>query len=331
MPMRPIRLPGDLSPLTDMLAEAFQYPDHPEWGIRPDEQEDIVRTVKSLRKLWPIVRVLQLFSPSLRDLMRGFVWEEDGRMVGVVFVQRDGSTNLWEINIVGVLPEHRGKGIARKLLTRALEDLRKRGAKQAALAVIDRNIPAYSLYRSLGFEHYGGTIEFETSQRTALELLPLPSGYLQEPVKRSKDWRVRYELDKRINPPELKKYEPVLLRRYRPPRLLRPLGPVLEFLQRRERKAVRVFRESDRQTVAWARYDVPTRSGGVNSVRVALDPEHAELADYLVAYHLERAVTRGPGRRVGFMIPNWMHAVVMSAEKQGFTRRLEYHHLGLML
>ncbi len=331
MPMRPIRLPSDLPPLTDMLVETFQYPDNPEWGIRQDEQEDIVRMVKSLRKLWPVIRILQVFSPPLRDLFRGFIWEDDGQIVGLVLAERHGSTDLWGVNAVGVLPKHRGKGIARQLFSRTLGDLRERGARQVTLGVIARNIPAYSLYTSLGFEHYEGIVEYETSLDVPPNVAPLPEGYTQEPVKESKIWRVRYELDKRINPPELTQYEPVIVDRYRPPRLLRPILPILRLLQRRERKPIRILRTGDCKTVAWARYDVPTRSGGVNSVRVALDPEHSQLADYLVTYHLDRAIARGPGRRVDFTIPDWMSAVISSAETHGFTRRVEYHMLGLML
>ena len=148
MPMRAIRFPGDLRSLTDMLVRTFQYPDHPEWGIREDEQQDILRTINSLRRLWPIIRVLQLFSPALRDLFRGFLWEEEGPIVGLVLCARQGTTKTWEVDIVGVVPEFRGQGIARQLLTRSLDDLRERGADKAVLGVIDRNVPAYSLYKS---------------------------------------------------------------------------------------------------------------------------------------------------------------------------------------
>lgn len=331
MPMRPIRLPGDLLPMLDMLPRTFQYPENPEWSFREDEQEDIIRMIKSWRRLWPLLRVLQLFSPALRDLFRGFIWEEAGEIAGVVLCQRQGTTNSWGVGIVGVLPEYRGRGIARRLMTRSLDDLRERGADKAVLGVIDQNVPAYSLYTSLGFEHYGGTVELEITPTEPPAVPPLSAGYVQEPVRRSKNWRVLYELDKRITPPERTRYEPVVLGRYRPPLLLRPILPVIRLLQRREEKPILVRRATDGQLIAWGRYDVPKRPGGVDSIRIRLDPEHPQLADYLVAYHLERAATRGPERRVDFMVPNWMTDVIQSAERYGFTRRFEYHELGLML
>jgi ribosomal protein S18 acetylase RimI-like enzyme len=329
MPMRLLRLPGDLAVLAEVIPRAFQYPENPEWSLRRDEMEDIVRMIGSLRRLWPLVRILRAFSPALRDLFRGFVWEENGQLAGAVMTQRHGTTALWEVGLVGVLPEYRKRGIARRLLTRSLEDLRERGAEQASLGVIDRNVPAYSLYTSLGFEHYGGVVELEITPTGPPEIPPLPVGYIQEPVKRSKNWRVRYDLDKRINPPELTRYEPVVLGRYRPPLLLRPILPLLHLLQRREQKLIRLRRTLDRQVVALARYDVPKREGGVNSIRVVLDPECAELADYLVAHQLERAIARGPGRRVDLFVPDWMSHVIKAAERHGFTRRVHYHSLGL--
>ena len=331
MPMRPLRLPGDLTVLAEVVPRAFQYPENPEWSLRQDEMEDILRMIRSLRRLWPLVRILQSFSPALRDLFRGFIWEEDGQLAGAVMMQRHGTTALWEVGLVGVLPEYRRRGIARRLLTRSLEDLRERGAQMASLGVIDKNVPAYSLYTSLGFEHYGGMIEFEANATDAPDVPPLPAGYVEEPVKRSRSWRARYDLDKRINPPELTRYEPVVLGRYRPPLLLRPILPLLHLLQRREQKLIRLRRKGDGQLVALARYDVPKREGGVNSIRVVLDPECPEVADYLVARHLERTVSRGPGRRVDLFIPDWMSHVIEAAQRHSFTQRVHYHSLGVKL
>ena len=331
MPMRPLRLPADLAVLGEVVPRAFQYPENPEWSLRRDEMEDIVRTIRSLRRIWPLVRILQIFSPTLRDLFRGFVWEENGQLVGVVITQRHGTTSLWEVGLVGVLPEYRRRGIARRLLSRSLEDLREREAERANLGVIDKNVPAYSLYTNRGFEHYGGVVEFEITPTETPKVPVLSAGYAVEAVKHSGSWRIRYELDRRINPPELTRYEPVIVERYRPPLPMRLLGPILHLLQRRERKSIAVRRSSDGRLVAWARYDVPKREGGVNSIRVVLDPGCPQLGDHLVAHHLRQAAVRGPGRRVDFFVPDWMGHVLEAAERYGFTKRLHYHTLGLSL
>ncbi len=331
MSLRPMRLPEDFVPLIDMVAETFQYPENPEWGIQSDEHQDMTREARVLKRLWPIFRVLQVLSPALRDIFGGFVWEEEGKMVGVVLYERHGTTKSWHVSTIGVRPEYRRRGIARQLVTRLLEELRARGAEQATLGVIDRNVPAYSLYTSLGFEHYSGTVKLEVSPNGASKVRGLPPGYVREPVKRSEDWRVQYELDKRISPPQLTRYKPVVPSGYRAPALLRTFLPVRRLLQRREEKTILIRRESGGSPVAWGLYNVPKRPGSVNWMQIRLDPEHPQLADYLVAYHLERVATRAPNRRATLLIPDWMPGVIQAAERHGFTRRVEYHYLGLML
>lgn len=51
----------------------------------------------------------------------------------------------------GVAPAHRRRGLARELMLRSIELLRARGCKTYVLEVIDSNVKAADLYRSLGF------------------------------------------------------------------------------------------------------------------------------------------------------------------------------------
>ncbi len=53
---------------------------------------------------------------------------------------------------VAVRPEYRGKGIAKKLIASAIEDIKKTTANGFMLEVRESNIPAQKLYESLGFE-----------------------------------------------------------------------------------------------------------------------------------------------------------------------------------
>ena len=55
------------------------------------------------------------------------------------------------IQNVGVVPEHRGKGLGRALLLQALHSFRQLGFHRAALEVTAENEPAVRLYESLGF------------------------------------------------------------------------------------------------------------------------------------------------------------------------------------
>ena len=58
---------------------------------------------------------------------------------------------LGAIQNVGVVPEHRGLGLGRALLLKALEGFRSARLRRVYLEVTAENIPAVELYRSLGF------------------------------------------------------------------------------------------------------------------------------------------------------------------------------------
>src|SRR5512139_1351996 len=85
--------------------------------------------------------------------LSGFVWEEDGRLVGnlslIPFLNQGRQYYL--IANVAVDPNNRRRGIARALTEAAIEQVRNRGVGAVWLHVREDNIPAYNLYTSLGF------------------------------------------------------------------------------------------------------------------------------------------------------------------------------------
>lgn len=216
MAMRPIRLPDDPIPLGNVIVESFQYPENEAWSVQSDEQEEIVGMIHNLRRMWPLIRLIQLLSPPLRDILCGYVWEEGGQIVGLTIVQRHGSTDVWIVGTVGVLPAYRRRGIARALVEASLDLIGERGGTKAWLSVIAGNVPAYRLYEKLGFEHYSGTIEFDLRPEQAPPAPTLPPAHTQSVLSLS-DWRPRYELADRISPEALHTYEPVEEGRLRGP------------------------------------------------------------------------------------------------------------------
>ncbi len=58
---------------------------------------------------------------------------------------------------LAVLEEHRGKGVAKKLLERAVENAKTAGCEKIFLLVADDNAAAIKLYTSLGFVSKGKT------------------------------------------------------------------------------------------------------------------------------------------------------------------------------
>ena len=330
MSIRPLRLPQDLIPAADMVTRAFQYPDHPEWGIESDEQEQLVGMIRRMRKMWPVIRIIQLLSPALRDFMRGFVWEENGVIVGMTMAQREGRTSMWYIGTVGVLPAFRGRGIARKLVQATLDMMRERGATSARLGVIDGNTPAQMLYSSLGLTAYGGSTRYALAPKPPIDRLALPPGYAEERL-REFDWRTRYDLDKRIVPANLQEFEPVIPARYKTPLPIRMFTTLFRFIESSRDTDFVIRRTGDRVAVARVGWSILKRGKGTNSVRIRLDPAHADLAPYLVRRALAGVLERGAELRVELFVPAWMPDVAHEAESLGFVRRTANRVMGINL
>ena len=61
------------------------------------------------------------------------------------------TANVGAVQNVGVVPEHRGLGLGRALVLRALHGFRNAELRRAVLEVTAENTPAVELYRSIGF------------------------------------------------------------------------------------------------------------------------------------------------------------------------------------
>ncbi len=81
------------------------------------------------------------------------VAERDGRLVGYSVAWAVGDEA--ELANLAVAPEHRGTGVAKRLLDHLLDDLDARGGATIYLEVRDSNAPAQGLYRSRGFTAAG--------------------------------------------------------------------------------------------------------------------------------------------------------------------------------
>lgn len=103
---------------------------------------------------------------QINNTAEGFVWEEDGQIVGnislIPFFTLGYFTYL--IANVAVHPDYRRRGIARSLTTAALDWVQKRRTRAVWLQVRDNNPPAIRLYESVGF--------IERARRTTWTLMP---------------------------------------------------------------------------------------------------------------------------------------------------------------
>jgi ribosomal protein S18 acetylase RimI-like enzyme len=84
----------------------------------------------------------------------GFVWEEDGKIVGnlTLIPYHVRGVRYYLIANVAVHPDYRRRGIGFRLTNRALEQSRQQNIPATWLHVREENAGAIQLYRSLGFK-----------------------------------------------------------------------------------------------------------------------------------------------------------------------------------
>lgn len=136
--------------------------------------------------------------------VRGFVWEEDGLIVGnlsLIYIHRFGRLYALIAN-VATHPEYRRRGIARDLTLKALNAIQSQGLSDAWLHVRDDNPAAEKLYQTLGFEE-----QFRRTQwqwEPGLNMGPPPELEDVKIEKRTrKDWQLQESWLDRVYPPEI--------------------------------------------------------------------------------------------------------------------------------
>jgi ribosomal protein S18 acetylase RimI-like enzyme len=134
--------------------------------------------------------------------MRGYIWQQDERLVGNVslipFSIR--KTRNYLIANVAVHPDFRRQGIARNLTIRAVEYARRQGAFSVWLHVREENDAAIQLYQSSGFT--------ERMRRTSWVSRPDSKEVERSPgvrlgVSRGRDWELQRQWLSRNYPPEV--------------------------------------------------------------------------------------------------------------------------------
>jgi ribosomal protein S18 acetylase RimI-like enzyme len=86
--------------------------------------------------------------------------------LGLALVARRGSS--CRLAALGVIPEARGQGAGRTLLSQVLDDARERGDRAMRLEVFEANVPARSLYERCGFQVARRLLGYEGHQIVAL-------------------------------------------------------------------------------------------------------------------------------------------------------------------
>jgi len=154
----------DMRQVAALMEEAFA-------GNLTRQGREALRELKIMGRFGPFLWLLDRTSPEFRETFRGFVWVEEGRVVGNINVGRIGLYSLrWLISNVAVRSDYQGRGIAQHLVQAAIDLAREHGGKWAVLQVHTDNVPARRLYQHLGFEQITAVTELrlEKVRPTAL-------------------------------------------------------------------------------------------------------------------------------------------------------------------
>ena len=182
--------------------------------------------------------------------LTGFVWEEEGRIVGnaSLIPFRDKGRRIYLIANIAVHPDFRRQGIARTLTRRAMKHGWSKKATALWLHVRDDNPGAIKLYNDLGFQ--------EIARRTTWVAKPdphifQPSSEIQVVSRHPRFWSQQQDWLRRLHPDSLNWYHhfnPNSLR----PGLLNWLYMLFVDMNIKQWAAVR--RDKLLATLSWAPY-----------------------------------------------------------------------------
>jgi ribosomal protein S18 acetylase RimI-like enzyme len=325
--IRPFQLPQDIDLMSSLVVEGFQYPENPAWSVQEDEIQGMVDRINSAKRLWPVIGILRIFVPLFRDILCGFIDEEEGRPAGLINYMRQRNTPEWYIGNVTVLPAYRRRGIACRLVQATLDELYHRGAKAAFLDVVVGNDPAFHLYKEMGFEEFTQSYEYQLHRESLISPEPLPTGYQLKPLSRF-DWKTGFRFAQRVTPDYITRYEPVTEARFRVPWLLPLIGGLLNSMGSSQNERFAIF-ESGRKIVAIGQYSYRTHEGGTNSADVSIDPDHPELAGFILHHVFSEIQNTSPGHRIEVSFEDWESRLIQCAEAMGCEKRYGMHRMGL--
>jgi len=205
--LNPLR---DLGQVASVIREGFG-PDLTEEGRRA------LREMRFLSRLSPLLWWLMVTSPDFREYHSGFVWVEEGQVVGTLHITRPRSyARRWLVSNVAVRVGYRGRGIARSLMEAALTWAREQGGEAVFLRVRRDNAAAWSLYKSLGFQPLHDAVDLRLARVPPVQKVKITAADASLAPYDPRQWRQVRELARAAIPSDLRWLEAVRIADFQP-------------------------------------------------------------------------------------------------------------------
>jgi len=193
--IRPVNLRTDLASIADLVELCFG-PTMTEAG------RAAVREMRMVSQSGWLTLALYGADRVLGGLEQGFVWIEEGRIVGNVSVSpanypRSEGVGYLVAN-VAVHPDYRRQGIAQSLVRAALELVKQKGGNFAVLQVEASNEVAYRLYTRLGFRAERGFAQW--NHPAHMRTPPRPEIMPNITLRQANEWRAELALAELVRP-----------------------------------------------------------------------------------------------------------------------------------
>jgi len=190
----------DLEPVADLVELCFS-------DTLDNDGRDYLARMRSSAKQTNFLRLASATSDWANVPFAGYVWQQDGRLVGNVSIipYYVRGRRFYLIANVAVHPDYRRRGIAHDLTNQAVEYSRQRGSPSVWLHVREENYPAVTLYEKLGFQEQARrTTWFSDSGSPAAE----PLKGLKVIPSRSRHWNAQRAWLLQSYPPQLSWHMP---------------------------------------------------------------------------------------------------------------------------
>ncbi|MEN6529156.1 MAG: GNAT family N-acetyltransferase [Anaerolineaceae bacterium] len=207
--IRPINIRRDLAEIANVIEIAFA-------GQMDAEGIDYLRHIRQIASSVGGF-LLDGNTPETSQFpFHGYVWREDNRIIGnlTLIPVRKWNEQAYFIANVAVLPEYRGRGIARALTDRAIAHVKEHQGKQIYLQVKLENDIARHIYTNSGFEAFDCRTTWTYFRRVLPNKESLPEIHVLR--RKESDWQQQKEWLREIYPPQIAWNLPYNLERLKP-------------------------------------------------------------------------------------------------------------------